>query len=237
MGMFFFDTAGMLLLIPAMILSFYAQMKVSSTFKKYSEIANKKSYTGADVARQLLISSGIYDVTVEHTAGNLTDHYDPRSKVIRLSDSVYNSTSIAALSVAAHETGHAAQHNQEYLPLSIRSGIFPVVNIGSTLSTPLIIAGILMSSAGGTLGLTLLYAGIILFSVVVMFQVVTLPVEFNASSRALAMLEDHNFLTNDEIKPAKKVLNAAALTYVAAAIVAIANLIRFVLIAASRRDD
>ena len=229
------DAIGLVLIALSAALSFYAQMKVSSTFKKYSTVANRKGHDGADVARQILLLSGITDVNVERVPGNLTDHYDPTSKTLRLSDSVYASTSIAALGVAAHEAGHAIQHAKSYAPLNMRSSIFPVVNFSSKMSTPLIFAGILFSSFGGSIGMMILYTGIILFIAVVAFQVVTLPVEFDASARAIRMLQDNNFLTTDEIQPARKVLNAAALTYVAAAIVAIAQLIRLILIVLTNR--
>jgi hypothetical protein len=210
------------------VYSMYAQFKVSSTFNKYSQVLNSRGYTGADVARLLLEQEGIHDVTVEPVKGNLTDHYDPTSKVLRLSESVYGSTSVAALGVAAHETGHAVQHNVGYVPLSIRSSIFPVVNLGSKLSMPLIIIGLLLGSVTNSLAIA--QAGVILFSFVVIFQLVTLPVEFNASSRALKMLSGYGFLSPQEMKPAKKVLRAAAMTYVAAAATSIIQLLRLAII-------
>ena len=219
-----------LLLIPALLLSLYAQYKISSAYRKYSAIRNHKGYTGADVARQLLLASKINDVRVEPVRGDLTDHYDPRSMVLRLSEGVYNSPSIAAVGIAAHEAGHAIQHNIGYGPLGLRSTLVPMANIGSKLAIPLIIIGLIMGSLG------MAYAGIILYSVAVAFTVITLPVEFNASSRAIELLSEYHFLTPDEIVPAKKVLNAAALTYVAAALAAILNLLRFILMASSRRD-
>jgi len=224
-----------LIVIPAAILSMVAQSKVSSTFQKYSKIRNTRGYTGADVARMLLDNAGITDVTVEAIRGNLTDHYDPSNKVLRLSDPVYGSSSIAALGVAAHETGHAIQHNKSYLPLSIRTAIYPIVNISSKLSNPLIMIGLLFGCFSRSW--IILEIGIILFAAVVLFQIITLPVEFNASRRAINLLEEYNFLNNDEIEPAKKVLGAAAMTYVAAAAVAISNLIRLILIANNRRRD
>ncbi len=231
--MYWFDPT-MLIIIPAAILSFYAQSKVSSTFNKYSRLASARGYTGADVARQLLNMAGIHDVSVEHIRGSLTDHYDPSHKVLRLSDSVYDSRSVAALGVAAHETGHAIQHNVGYVPLAFRSAIFPIVNISSKISTPLIMLGLIFGFLGGSN--FLLMAGIILFASVVFFQFITLPVEFNASRRALQLLDEHSFLTPEEMKPARKVLSAAALTYVAAAAVALSNLLRLLLIF-SRRND
>ncbi len=232
---FFYDST-MLIVIPFAIFAMYAQSKISSTYSKYSKVTSRKGLTGADIARQLLNLAGIYDVTVERVAGNLTDHYDPRAKVLRLSDVVYNSTSIAAIGVAAHETGHAVQHNTSYAPLSIRNAIVPVVNFGSKLSMPLILIGLLFSAGRGGMGIMLLYAGIILFSGVVIFQLITLPVEFNASNRAIDMLEQHNILAADEIPQARKVLNSAALTYVAAAAVSLANLLRLLLLA-NRRSN
>ncbi len=233
LGYGFFDPT-MLVIIPAMIFALYAQSKVSTTFSKYSNVHSRRGYTGADVARQLLLASGITDVSVERISGHLTDHYDPTHKVLRLSDSVYNATSIAALGVAAHETGHAIQHKEGYFPLTFRTAIFPIVNIGSKLSMPLIVIGLLFGFWSGSN--LLLLIGIIMFALVVFFQIVTLPVEFNASSRALRLLSDYNYLSPDEIQPARKVLSAAAMTYVAAAAVAISNLLRFLLIFNRRRD-
>ena len=234
-----FDWTYMVMVLPAVILAFYAQNKVNSTFKKYSKHSNKNGYTGAQVAQMLLSIAGINDVTIEQVAGNLTDHYDPRSKVLRLSQTVYGSQSIAAIGVAAHETGHAIQHNTGYVFLGLRNAIFPVVSFSSKLSMPLIMLGFILSAfSRGPLGLTLLFFGIILFTAVVVFQVITLPVEFNASSRAIEMLGENNVLYSDEIAPAKKVLNAAALTYVAAAAVSIATLLRYIMLFSGRsRND
>lgn len=226
---------GYILLIPAFIFALIAQFKVKSTFNKYSKTSNRQGLTGADVAKQLLNISGITDVRVETIRGSLTDHYDPRNKVLRLSESVYGSTSIAAIGVAAHETGHAVQHNVGYSPLSIRNSILPVVSLGSNMAMPLIIIGLLLSSGDGSLGMTLLNIGVIMFSLVVAFQLITLPVEFNASKRAIEMIERNNFLNDEEVYGAKKMLSAAALTYVAAAAVAIAQLLRFILLSNSRR--
>lgn len=233
MPFYYFDWT-ILIIIPAAILAMLAQSKVNTTFNKYSRIASLRGYTGADVAKQLLQFSGISDVTVEPIRGNLTDHYDPRNKVLRLSEPVYNSRSIAALGVAAHETGHAIQHNLGYAPLSIRTSIYPIVNISSKLSMPLIMIGLIFGFMSGSN--FFLQLGIILFSAVVLFQIITLPVEFNASSRAIDLLERYSFLSSDEIEPAKKVLNAAAMTYVASAAVAISNLIRLLLISGRRND-
>lgn len=219
------------LFILTAILALYAQFKVSSTYKKYSKVANSHGYTGAEVARALLQKAGIYDVQVEMIGGTLTDHYDPRSKVLRLSTNVYQSASVAALGVAAHETGHAIQDSTDYAFLRLRSLMVPVTNIGSSLGIPLVFIGMLFSGNTGTMIMNL---GILLFSVMVIFTLVTLPVEFNASSRAINMLGEYNFLAYDEIGGAKKVLNAAALTYVAAAAAAIANLLRILSFARNR---
>ncbi len=219
---------AVVLLIAAMILAVYAQSKVSSTFNKYSKVANKRGYTGADVARQLLGNAGIFDVSVEHVSGNLTDHYDPKNKVLRLSDGVYNSKSVAALGVAAHETGHAIQDNVGYVPLRIRTGIFPAVSFSSKLAMPLILLGLLMGAFSGFY--TIAVFGAVLYAVVVLFQLVTLPVEFNASARALKNLKNYGYLDSDEVPGARKVLSAAALTYVASAAAALATLLRFIAI-------
>lgn len=210
------------------VLTIFAQFNVNGTFNKYSQQPNSRGYTGADVARMLLERSGIDDVSVEPIKGNLTDHYDPTQKVIRLSESVYASQSVAALGVAAHETGHALQHNRGYVPLSIRSSIFPAVNIGSKLAVPMVFAGVLIGYFVNSLAVA--YAGILLFTFVVLFQLVTLPVEFDASHRAMNMLEDYGFLSGSEVTSARKVLSAAALTYVAAAATSIINLLRLIAI-------
>ena len=231
--MFPFLDSTIILLIPALLLSLYAQHKVGATFRKFTQVNSRKGMTGAEVASQLLAASGVRDVNIEAVPGHLTDHYDPRDKTVRLSEAVYNRTSLAAIGVAAHEVGHAIQHNEEYGPLAIRSGLFPVVSFGSRLSGPLLMIGILMGASG--FGNWMLYAGILLFSFVVLFQLVTLPVEFNASSRAIEMLQSQNILSEQEAGPAKQVLDAAALTYVAAAITALLNLLRFIMIARGRR--
>ncbi len=211
--------------------SMYFQFKVNSTFTKYSKIQNSKGVTGADVARALLRYNGITDVNVESVGGNLTDHYDPGKKIIRLSQHVFNSTSISALSVAAHETGHAVQHAKGYSPLAFRTAIFPVVNLSNKLAIPLIFIGLLL---GGNY--ILAQVGVILFGAVVLFHLVTLPVEFNASSRALSMLTQYGYLSDTEIKGSRKVLGAAAMTYVAAAAVAALQLLRLLAILGNRRD-
>lgn len=220
---------GFMILIPALIIAAYAQFKVSSTFGKYSKCGNRNGYKGAQVARMLLDSNGLYDVPVEVIPGKLTDHYDPASRVMRLSQDVFYGNSVAAIGVAAHETGHAIQHSKHYAPLIIRNSIVPVVNFGSNISWVLFIAGMIF----GLRGLTSI--GILLFSLVVVFQIITLPVEFNASSRALKLLDSKGILYSEELKGAKSVLSAAAMTYVAAALTAIANLLRLIVI--SRRND
>lgn len=229
---------SMVILLPAIILSIYAQGKVSSAFNKYSKYNNRKGYTGREVAEMMLRRAGINDVPVEHVKGKLSDHYDPKNKVLRLSDSVYNSQSLAAIGVAAHECGHAIQHDEKYAFLTLRYNIVPMVNIANNMSMPLIMLGVFFGgfNAQTSLGSMMIQLGIVLFSLVVLFQLVTLPVEFNASSRAVNILESEGYLTHEEIKPAKKVLSAAALTYVAAATVAILNLVRLLLIFGGRDD-
>ena len=220
-----------ILLVPVLILSVYAQIKVSSTFKRYSKIPDRRGVTGAQAAYEVLRAHGIHDVQIRPCGGSLTDHYDPRDRVVRLSESVYGSPSIAAIGVAAHEVGHAVQHATGYSPMKLRSAIVSVTNIGSTLSMPLILIGLVMNSSG------LAMAGVALFSLVAAFQLVTLPVEFNASHRALATLESRDILSPQELSGAKSVLTAAALTYVAALIQSLAQLLRFVLIFLGRSDN
>jgi uncharacterized protein len=228
----FYDST-MIILIPAIILSLYAQFKVSNTFKRFSKINSAGGYSGAQVARRLLDQNGLFDVQVEMVAGRLTDHYDPRSQVVRLSPEVYQGTSLSALGVAAHETGHAVQHDHSYVPFNLRSSIVPVANFGSNAAPFLILIGLFMGQGGSFL----VDLGILAFTAVVVFQIVTLPVEFNASSRAMAFLES-GFLTREEVSGARKVLSAAALTYVAAALTAVLTLVRFLLLAnVGRRDD
>lgn len=232
---------SIILIIPALILSMYAQYKVKNTFNKFNKVGNAKGLTAFQVARELLNRAGLSHVAIEHVQGELTDHYDPSSKTLRLSDSVYNSTSLAAIGVAAHETGHAIQHDEDYAPLNMRGAMVPICGISSKMAMPLIIVGILITggsqAAGGSLGMMILNIGIALYSAVVIFHLVTLPVEFNASNRAIAILQEDRILSDSEIEPARKVLNAAALTYVAAAITAVLELIRFLMIAYGRRSD
>ncbi|MEA5085199.1 hypothetical protein SDC9_145985 [bioreactor metagenome] len=233
----YFNIQYLYVLFPAMILAMYAQSKVKGTFNKYSRVCNAYGLTGAEVAQRLLSIAGITDVRVERIGGNLTDHYDPGHKVLRLSDSVYSSQSLAAIGVAAHETGHAVQHATGYAPLGLRSALVPVTNIGSRLSMPMIFIGVILGSqAGSDMGYMLVQLGIVLFSLAVVFSLVTLPVEFNASSRAVEMLDANGILSNSELVPVKKVLSAAALTYVASAAVAISQLLRLLLLFGRRRD-
>ncbi len=214
-----------IILIPAIILSIYAQFAIRSAYSKWSKVNSTLGMTGAQVAHRLLQQNGINDVDVEPVAGELSDHYDSRAKKVRLSEGVYNSTSLAALSVAAHETGHAIQHAHSYAPLNIRQALFPVASIGSTWGFWIFIIGMFFSSFS-----FLMDVGIVLFAGATLFQVVTLPVEFNASNRALAQLSNGGYLRTDEINGAKKVLNAAALTYVAAAAMSILTLIRLLIL-------
>lgn len=214
----------MIILIPALIFSLIAQLMVKGAFSKYSGVRNSRGYTGADAARAILDRNGLSYIRIEHINGELTDHYDPSANVIRLSDSVYNNDSVAAVGVAAHEAGHAVQYAEGYGPIKVRSAIIPITQFGSNLSTPLVILGIIFSSN------VLISAGILLFCTVVLFQAITLPVEFNASGRALKVLREEHFLDDDEMKGAKSVLTAAALTYVAAMFSALASLARLLLI-------
>lgn len=228
---FFYDWTY-LLLVPALLLSLWAQFRVSSTFNRFSKVRASSGMTATQMAEQLLHAEGVYDVSVERTRGNLTDHYDPKNMVLRLSDSTANSTSVAALGVAAHEAGHVLQHRDGYAPLMLRTAAVPVVNIGSNLSWPLFLVGLIFSWE------PLLYAGIALFALAVLFAIITLPVEFNASKRALAALEANGYLQpGEEMRGARKVLSAAAMTYVASAFMAIMQLLRLLAIAGVRRDD
>lgn len=224
--MLFFDST-IVYLIPAMLLTLYAQSKVKSTFNRYVGVATTRGYTGAQVAESLLRQKGLYDVSVQMTSGHLSDHYDPRKKAVRLSQDVYNGTSIASVSVAAHEVGHAIQHAEGYFQLKLRNAILPLANLGSKFAWFFIFAGLLFYAETGY---TMMNIGIAMFSMAVLFQVFTLPVEFNASSRAVNLLATNGFIVDDERSGAKKVLNAAALTYVAAMAAAIAQLVRLIAI-------
>lgn len=220
----YFDPTYFLILI-GVVITLIASAKMNSAFKRYSKVRSHTGLTGAQAAAKILNYAGIYDVVVERVSGNLTDHYDPRSKVLRLSDATYNATSVAAIGVAAHECGHAMQDKEAYAPLKIRGSLVPVANIGSNLSWVFIILGIIMGA-----NQTLLNIGILLFSLAVIFQLVTLPVEFNASSRALRVLKDSAMMYEDEVEDTRKVLSAAALTYVASAAAAILSLLRLVIL-------
>lgn len=229
----FYDTTYFLVLV-GVVICLIASARVKLSFAKYDKVRSMAGLTGAQAAERMLNMSGIYDVQVQHVSGNLTDHYDPRNKTLNLSDSVYNSMSIAAIGVAAHECGHAIQHQEEYAPLRIRSAIVPVANIGSTLSWPLILVGLFFNSSMGSLLITI---GIWAFSLAVLFQLVTLPVEFDASARALRYLDNTGTLSEEELRGTKKVLKAAALTYVASAAAALLQLLRLVLLFGGRRRD
>lgn len=231
-GHYYYDYSYFVFMIPAIIFSLWAQAKVNFTFKKYEKVRNERNLTGMQAALRVLQDNGITDVRIEHVNGNLSDHYDPRTNVIRLSDGVYNSTSVSAVGVAAHEAGHAVQYANGYKPMEFRGALIPVAQIGSNLSIPLIIAGFFIPTYY-TLFVTL---GIVLFSFAVLFQLVTLPVEIDASKRAILSLRSGHLLNDDEIIGAKKVLTAAAMTYLAATVSAVLSLIRLILIY-GRRDD
>lgn len=219
----------MIILIPAIIISFWAQSKINSTYNKYSQVGTLNGYTGREIARMMLDEAGLYDVKIEVIDSKLGDHYDPSSRILRLSPEVYSGGSISSAGIAAHEVGHAIQHKERYAPLTIRNSIVPVVNFASGISWILFFIGIVLSFKGLT------WLGIILFSTVVIFQLITLPVEFDASTRALNILKSRGILYGDETRNAQKVLDAAAMTYVAATLMAVSNLIR--LIAISNSDD
>ena len=228
----FFDPTMILVLI-GVILSLAASAKVKSTFARYSKVRSMTGMTGAEAAQRLLNSQGIYDVTVRRVPGSLSDHYDPRTKTVNLSDDVYSSTSVAAIGVAAHECGHAIQHAVGYAPLNSRSALVPIANFGSQISWPLILIGILI----GGFGSPIVQLGIILFSLAVLFQLVTLPVEFNASSRAVRLLDSTGILSGNEVDGTRRVLGAAALTYVAAAAGSILQLLRLIILFGGRRNN
>lgn len=228
----YFDGTYMLVLI-GVIICMVASAKMNATFNRYSRVRSRSGLTGREAAERILYSAGIRDVRVEHVAGNLTDHYDPRRKVLRLSDATYNSNSVAAVGVAAHECGHAIQHETGYVPLAVRGSLVPIANFGSSIAWPLILIGLIVNSEMSAL---LLNLGILAFSLAVLFQIVTLPVEFNASGRAVKILGSTGILYEDEVRDTKKVLKAAALTYVAGTASAILQLLRIVLLA-NRRND
>ncbi len=229
---FYYDWTYILVLIGA-VLSMWASFRVNSTYSKFARVKSSAGMTGAQTAERILRNQGINDVRIEHIRGNLTDHYDPTRKVIRLSDSVYNSTSVAAIGVAAHECGHVIQHHTNYAPLKIRTSLVPAANIGSKLGIPIIFLGLILGSNA-----TLIQIGIWVFALAVLFQVVTLPVEFDASRRALVCIERYGIVNVEERKKSAKVLRAAAFTYVAAAMTAILQLLRLILLfGGNRRND
>ena len=231
-----FDWTYLVLVLPCMIFAMIASSNVNKTFQKYATQYSQRRLTGAEAAQRVLAQTGVTSVRIERVAGNLTDHYDPRTNVIRLSDSVYTSTSTAAIGVACHEAGHAVQYAQNYAPIKLRSAIIPLTNIGSRLAMPLILLGILFGAAG-VFSDALINLGIAAFGLSFLFQVITLPVEFNASRRAMQAIESANLLTQEEQAGARKTLNAAAMTYVAATAVALAQLLRLLAIFGRRRRD
>lgn len=233
MGYYYWDPTYILVVIGAVI-CMIASARVKGTFNKYSQLRSMSGMNGAQVAQRVLQAAGIYDVQVRHVSGSLTDHYDPRTKTVNLSNPVYNATSVAALGVAAHECGHAIQHAKSYAPLSIRSALVPIANFGSMLAWPVILIGLLFNTRSSGL---IIDIGILLFSAAVLFQLVTLPVEFDASRRALVMLRTQGILADDELKYTRRVLKSAALTYVASAAAAILQLLRIILITNGRRRD
>ena len=228
---YFYDPTYILVII-GIVITLLASAKVKSTFLKFSKVQSRSGITGAQAAERILAQAGIYDVQIARVSGNMTDHYDPRNKVLKLSDTVYGSTSLAAVGVAAHECGHAIQHQNSYAPLVLRSTLVPIANIGSMAAWPVILLGVLLSYNE-----ILINIGIILFSAAVLFQLITLPVEFNASKRATARLSETGILYGDELTQSKKVLDAAALTYVAAAAAMILQLLRLILLFGGRRRD
>ena len=227
----FFDYYYLILVVPAILFALWAQSQVNSAFNQYSKVRTLRGLTGAQAAEAVLRAHGIYDVQIQHIAGNLTDHFDPRDKVIRLSDNVFHNDSVAAVGVAAHEAGHAVQYAEGYGPIKLRNAIIPITQIGSTLTWPLLVIGLILSAP------SLIYLGIAFFGCSTVFQAVTLPVEFNASNRALAALESGGMLSQEEMPGAHKTRRAAALTYVAALAVSIAQLLRLLLLFGGRRDD
>ena len=233
MGYYYWDPTYILVVIGAVI-CMIASARVKGTFNKYSQLRSMSGMNGAQVAQRVLQAAGIYDVQVRHVSGSLTDHYDPRTKTVNLSDPVYNATSVAALGVAAHECGHAIQHAKSYAPLSIRSALVPIANFGSMLAWPVILIGLLFNTRSSGL---IIDIGILLFSAAVLFQLVTLPVEFDASRRALVMLRTQGILADDELRYTRRVLKSAALTYVASAAAAILQLLHIILITNGRRRD
>ena len=230
----YLDMTYIVLVLPAVILSLWASWNVKRTFKKYAKVENSRGLTGADAARRVLDANGLRDVPVEHISGELSDHYDPAARIVRLSDSVWGSTSVAAVGVACHEVGHAIQNAQDYLPIKVRQAIIPATALGEKLSVPLLILGLLLSSYARVF-IYLAYAGVALYALCAVFQLVTLPTEFDASRRALVSIQDMELLDGEEFTGAKKVLNAAALTYVAALATTLMQLLRFVILVNDRK--
>ena len=231
-----FDWSYLVLVLPCLILSLWAGARVNSTFKKYANQISSRRITGAQAAQRVLQSNGVYGVRIERVSGNLTDHYDPKTNVIRLSDNVYDSPSTAAIGVACHEAGHAVQYAQNYSPIKLRAAIIPITNIGSRLAMPLILIGLVFSTLG-SFSNTIIYIGIACFALSLVFQLITLPVEFNASRRAMDAIEQSQLLTEEEQKGARKTLSAAAMTYVAATAVSLAQLVRLISLFGGRRRD
>ena len=229
-----FDWTYLILVLPCLILSLWASSSVKRTFNRYSTQYSTRRITGAEAAMRVLRSNGVQNVRIERVAGELTDHFDPKTNVIRLSDSVYDSTSTAAIGVACHEAGHAVQYAVGYVPIKLRAAIIPITNFGSKIAMPLILIGILLSALGNV-SYTFVYLGISAFSLSLVFQLVTLPVEFNASRRAMQAIESANILTEEEQRGARKTLTAAAMTYVAATAVSLAQLLRLIMIFGGRR--
>lgn len=228
--MFFWDIS-MIILIPGLLLAMYAQAKVSSTYNRYKKVTSHSGYTGAQFARKMLNDNGLYDVTITQISGRMSDHYDPRANQVRLSAEVYNGTSIASLGIAAHEVGHAVQHATNYFPLTVRNLVVPVTNFSSSIYMLFIFIGIIMNS------FSMIQFGIMLFAVIVIFQVITLPVEFNASRRAIATLGGDGILDQEELSGAKRVLGAAAMTYVAAMVTAVLQLLQLLMVFGGHNDD
>lgn len=231
-----FDLTYIILVLPCVILSIWASSNVNSTFKRYAKQISARRITGAQAAQRVLNAHGVTNVRIERVSGSLTDHYDPKTNVIRLSDSVYNNPSTAAIGVACHEAGHAVQYAQNYAPIKLRAAIVPITNIGSKLAMPLILLGLLVSFLGD-FSYTIVYLGIACFGLSLVFQLVTLPVEFNASRRAMESIEHGNILTQEELKGARKTLSAAAMTYVAATAVSLMQLLRLIMLFGGRRRN
>ena len=235
-GYYGFDWTYLVLVLPCILLSLWASSSVKSTFKRYSTQYSARRITGADAAARVLRSYGVHNVRIDRVSGNLTDHFDPKANVIRLSDNVYDSTSTAAIGVACHEAGHAVQYATHYAPIKLRAAIIPITNFGSKLAMPLILLGILLSFAGN-LSYTLVYLGIACFGLSLVFQLITLPVEFNASRRAIRAIEETGILTSQELTGARRTLKAAAMTYVAATAVSLAQLLRLIILFGGRRKN